>query len=178
MLQADGLLPPDPAPPPVGSIKSASHSRNPSRGSPAVGSRGTPVPSGGFAVPTTPASANPVGGDLKRRKILGAPGATAAATPTAGSTAAPGPPRGNVKKYSSRKNLVGRKKKRDDGEEHDEDDEDDADGDPGDDKKLYCFCKQVSWGNMVGCDNPDCQYEWFHWGESRPCRRWGPNRSN
>jgi chromatin modification-related protein YNG2 len=29
---------------------------------------------------------------------------------------------------------------------------------------LYCFCQQVSFGNMVACDNPDCQYEWFHYG--------------
>src|SRR5690606_7006265 len=120
---------------------------------------------------TTPASANPLGGGLKRRKLLGAPGTTAAATPGATSTT-PGPPRSNVKKYSSRKNPAGREKKRDDGAEHDEDDEDDAEGEPGDDKKLYCFCKQVSWGNMVGCDNTDCQYEWFHWGEYRPCQRW------
>ena len=28
---------------------------------------------------------------------------------------------------------------------------------------LYCTCQQVSFGNMVACDNPDCQYEWFHY---------------
>lgn len=28
---------------------------------------------------------------------------------------------------------------------------------------LYCVCQQVSFGNMVACDNPDCQYEWFHY---------------
>jgi hypothetical protein len=27
---------------------------------------------------------------------------------------------------------------------------------------LYCFCRRVSYGNMVGCDNDDCKYEWFH----------------
>mmetsp|Transcript_18954 Transcript_18954/g.29729 ORF Transcript_18954/g.29729 Transcript_18954/m.29729 type:complete len:245 (-) Transcript_18954:229-963(-) len=27
---------------------------------------------------------------------------------------------------------------------------------------LYCFCRRVSFGNMVGCDNPDCPIEWFH----------------
>jgi hypothetical protein len=36
------------------------------------------------------------------------------------------------------------------------------DDDAGDDRK-YCFCNNVSWGNMVGCDNDDCKYEWFHW---------------
>lgn len=33
-----------------------------------------------------------------------------------------------------------------------------------DEEVLYCFCQQVSFGNMVACDNPDCQYEWFHYG--------------
>ncbi|KAJ8102064.1 inhibitor of growth proteins N-terminal histone-binding-domain-containing protein [Lipomyces tetrasporus] len=32
------------------------------------------------------------------------------------------------------------------------------------DSALYCFCQQVSYGDMVACDNPDCQYEWFHYG--------------
>ncbi|RPA87609.1 hypothetical protein BJ508DRAFT_410368 [Ascobolus immersus RN42] len=36
------------------------------------------------------------------------------------------------------------------------------DDDAGDDR-TYCFCNSVSWGNMVGCDNDDCKYEWFHW---------------
>ena len=26
----------------------------------------------------------------------------------------------------------------------------------------YCYCNQVSYGEMVGCDNDDCQWEWFH----------------
>lgn len=30
---------------------------------------------------------------------------------------------------------------------------------------TYCFCKQVSYGNMIGCDNPSCIIEWFHY----PC---------
>jgi len=28
----------------------------------------------------------------------------------------------------------------------------------------YCLCNQVSFGEMVGCDNPECQIEWFHYG--------------
>ncbi|XP_020615040.1 inhibitor of growth protein 3-like [Orbicella faveolata] len=28
----------------------------------------------------------------------------------------------------------------------------------------YCLCNQVSYGEMVGCDNPDCAIEWFHYG--------------
>ena len=27
---------------------------------------------------------------------------------------------------------------------------------------VYCYCKQVSWGEMVACDGPRCQNEWFH----------------
>lgn len=29
----------------------------------------------------------------------------------------------------------------------------------------YCVCNQVSYGDMVACDNEDCPYEWFHY----PC---------
>lgn len=28
----------------------------------------------------------------------------------------------------------------------------------------YCLCNQVSYGEMVGCDNPECPIEWFHYG--------------
>ncbi|KAI8325072.1 hypothetical protein GQ54DRAFT_295710 [Martensiomyces pterosporus] len=31
------------------------------------------------------------------------------------------------------------------------------------DDQLYCFCQQVSYGDMVACDGVDCRYEWFHW---------------
>jgi inhibitor of growth protein 3 len=48
----------------------------------------------------------------------------------------------------------------------DADDDDDAmdvdDDEAGDDKK-YCLCQNVSFGDMVACDNADCPYEWFHW---------------
>lgn len=27
---------------------------------------------------------------------------------------------------------------------------------------TYCVCHQVSYGEMIGCDNPDCPIEWFH----------------
>jgi hypothetical protein len=27
---------------------------------------------------------------------------------------------------------------------------------------LYCFCQQVSYGEMVACDGEHCPYEWFH----------------
>ncbi|KAE9525475.1 hypothetical protein AGLY_014275 [Aphis glycines] len=28
----------------------------------------------------------------------------------------------------------------------------------------YCLCQQVSYGDMICCDNPDCSIEWFHFG--------------
>ncbi|GMR32162.1 hypothetical protein PMAYCL1PPCAC_02357, partial [Pristionchus mayeri] len=27
---------------------------------------------------------------------------------------------------------------------------------------VYCTCHQVSFGEMICCDNPDCKVEWFH----------------
>jgi hypothetical protein len=30
------------------------------------------------------------------------------------------------------------------------------------DSQVYCFCQQVSFGEMVACDNENCQREWFH----------------
>ncbi|VEU20341.1 DEKNAAC101170 [Brettanomyces naardenensis] len=32
------------------------------------------------------------------------------------------------------------------------------------DDELYCFCRQVSYGNMIACDNQNCRFEWFHYG--------------
>ncbi|OMH85295.1 Chromatin modification-related protein png1 [Zancudomyces culisetae] len=31
------------------------------------------------------------------------------------------------------------------------------------DDQLYCFCRQVSFGDMVACDSDNCPYEWFHY---------------
>lgn len=27
---------------------------------------------------------------------------------------------------------------------------------------TYCYCNGPEEGDMVGCDNADCQHEWFH----------------
>ncbi|XP_033631323.1 inhibitor of growth protein 1-like [Asterias rubens] len=41
---------------------------------------------------------------------------------------------------------------------------------------TYCLCNQVSYGEMVGCDNKDCPFEWFHFGcvglTLKPKGRW------
>ncbi|KDR84109.1 hypothetical protein GALMADRAFT_236778 [Galerina marginata CBS 339.88] len=41
--------------------------------------------------------------------------------------------------------------------------EEDLEGeDAEEDLTLYCFCHKQSYGDMIGCDNPDCPYQWFH----------------
>jgi hypothetical protein len=36
---------------------------------------------------------------------------------------------------------------------------------PADPKEArYCYCNQVSFGTMIGCDNEACKLEWFHLG--------------
>ena len=35
---------------------------------------------------------------------------------------------------------------------------DNGDGDA--DDTLYCFCQQKSYGEMIGCDNDKCEFEW------------------
>ena len=27
---------------------------------------------------------------------------------------------------------------------------------------MYCYCNGPEEGEMVGCDNPSCNYQWFH----------------
>lgn len=34
----------------------------------------------------------------------------------------------------------------------------DADGEV--DQSLYCYCQQPSYGEMIGCDNNNCEFEW------------------
>lgn len=38
----------------------------------------------------------------------------------------------------------------------------DADSDEDVDEPRYCYCNEVSWGNMIACDNDACPREWFH----------------
>ncbi|XP_020093942.1 PHD finger protein ING1 isoform X1 [Ananas comosus] len=41
---------------------------------------------------------------------------------------------------------------------------------------TYCLCNQVSFGEMVACDHPDCKIEWFHFGcvglKEQPKGKW------
>ena len=44
------------------------------------------------------------------------------------------------------------------------------------DEPTYCLCDQVSYGDMIGCDNDLCPIEWFHFNcvqlTSKPKGRW------
>ena len=41
---------------------------------------------------------------------------------------------------------------------------------------VYCFCRKVSYGQMIACDSPDCKFEWFHYIcvglKEEPAGRW------
>lgn len=39
-----------------------------------------------------------------------------------------------------------------------------SDEEAGEDTTTYCFCEQVSYGEMVACDDDSCDREWFHYG--------------
>ena len=39
---------------------------------------------------------------------------------------------------------------------------DDDEEEEGENEPRYCYCNQVSYGEMVGCDADDCSREWFH----------------
>ena len=38
----------------------------------------------------------------------------------------------------------------------------DGDGDGADEDERYCYCNDISYGEMVACDNKNCVREWFH----------------
>jgi inhibitor of growth protein 3 len=39
----------------------------------------------------------------------------------------------------------------------------DVDMDEASDDTKYCYCHDVSHGDMIACDNADCKIQWFHW---------------
>ncbi|KAF8961105.1 hypothetical protein BDZ97DRAFT_1830343 [Flammula alnicola] len=43
-----------------------------------------------------------------------------------------------------------------------EGEEDIGEEDGEEDLTLYCFCHKQSYGDMIGCDNLECPYQWFH----------------
>ncbi|CAH1777739.1 unnamed protein product [Owenia fusiformis] len=44
------------------------------------------------------------------------------------------------------------------------------------DEPTYCLCEQVSYGEMIGCDNDACEIEWFHFNcvqlSTKPKGKW------
>lgn len=43
---------------------------------------------------------------------------------------------------------------------------------------TYCYCKRISFGEMIACEHPECLIEWFHFecvgltAENRPKGKW------
>lgn len=41
---------------------------------------------------------------------------------------------------------------------------------------VYCFCRQIAFGDMIACDNEECAIEWFHYGcvnlSKQPRNKW------
>ncbi|KZO97116.1 hypothetical protein CALVIDRAFT_536588 [Calocera viscosa TUFC12733] len=42
--------------------------------------------------------------------------------------------------------------------------EGEGEGGETDDQNPYCFCRKPSFGEMIGCEDDDCDYQWFHIG--------------
>lgn len=43
-----------------------------------------------------------------------------------------------------------------------EDEDAEGEEEEDEDERPYCFCHSKSHGDMIGCDNEDCPYQWFH----------------
>jgi inhibitor-of-growth protein 1 len=76
-------------------------------------------------------------------------------------------------------NAVGSDKGKHDKDSNQKDDSDEIDLstieiDP--DEPTYCLCDQVSYGEMIGCDNDLCPIEWFHFNcvqlSTKPKGKW------
>ncbi|KAI0783101.1 hypothetical protein C8Q75DRAFT_702274, partial [Abortiporus biennis] len=94
-----------------------------------------------------PFNSNPVTGDWQHG-VLEGPGMPVARGGYASASASVGPPDMNeVENTSVGANGVGGAAE--------------AEGDA-DDGKTYCFCDTGSYGEMIACDDPTCDREWFH----------------
>ena len=44
------------------------------------------------------------------------------------------------------------------------------------DEETYCTCEQISYGQMICCDNKSCKIEWFHFNcvklNTKPKGKW------
>ncbi|TKA39931.1 hypothetical protein B0A54_10282 [Friedmanniomyces endolithicus] len=83
------------------------------------------------------------------------------ANPAPGATASTGPHKRSHHGHSSAGG--GRRQLQHQPSEEEEEGAGGGGGDEDDDDELYCYCQKVSYGDMVGCDNADCRFQWFHW---------------
>jgi inhibitor of growth protein 3 len=62
------------------------------------------------------------------------------------------------------------------GEFNGENGPEDVDMEEGSDDTKYCYCRDVSHGDMIACDNANCEIQWFHWScagiTSEPTGEW------
>lgn len=85
-------------------------------------------------------------------------------------------PRGSQKRQGvKRKASAGKRSSQADKDDSDREvDLSNLDIDP--DEPRYCLCDQVSYGEMIGCDNDLCPIEWFHFNcvqlSSKPKGKW------
>lgn len=76
--------------------------------------------------------------------------------------------RGRNEEMFSTSTFNGTSKRKRSIKNNEDDDESDSKSKPGatpksgEREQTYCYCNQVSFGDMVGCDGDDCKREWFH----------------
>ncbi|KAI0320164.1 hypothetical protein OF83DRAFT_1169587 [Amylostereum chailletii] len=123
------------------------------------------------AVPITPVapSAPVIAPAPKRRKITATASVNAIKLPSPAPMAIP--TRTRITHQTSHRPSPARGRKApspspighdEDAEGEDDVDEMGDDGEDSEDKNLYCFCLRPSFGEMIGCDNDDCDRQWFH----------------
>lgn len=148
-------------PGPVGTSTSRAGSAQPTRPAAATKKAGAPQPGNKKLAPHQTASATRKRsrnthkkGDRRRQltrdRDRGTPSTNASASDSENSSASPTP------SSLPRHQADGSSDKHGHPAEDDEDDENDD--------QLYCYCQKVSFGDMVGCDNDGCRFQWFHWG--------------
>ena len=144
-------------PGPAGATSSRAGSAQPTRPAAASKKAGAPQPSKKVAPPANTSRKRPrpshKKGDRRRQltRDRATPSTNASASDGESDSASPTPssvPRSQVDGAADR-----RSNKRAEEEEAGEEEDD----------EIYCFCQKVSYGDMVGCDNDNCKYQWFHW---------------
>lgn len=134
----------------------------------------TPVATPAASFPAPPSVSTPRDGDTNKRRRLTVQPSTVPAISSnlASNPSTPGikpepvgPTRSNTPSVNTKKRKPPPKRELPSDPEDDDEDEDEDEDEAGEDKRPYCMCQQVSYGNMVACDAEDCPFEWFHWGE-------------